>query len=84
MVMGGAKEELVVGVIAIVLIITVFVVISTAQFVDCPVCKNHEPEKFTCSACGRDGKVTLLQYLSIIFARKRTDNHAFQYCLHFT
>lgn len=66
---GGAREEIVVGVIAIVAIIAVFVVMATVEFVDCPVCKNVESERNLCDACGRDGKVTLLQYITIVITK---------------
>ncbi len=62
----STKEEIVVSVIMVSFVITIFVVMSTVEFVDCPRCKNRVPEKYSCTDCRGDGKVTLLQYLVIV------------------
>jgi len=65
----STKEEFVASVIIVSLVIVVFAVVSTVEFVDCPKCKNHEPEKYSCTHCNGDGKVTLLQYLIIVLTK---------------
>lgn len=65
----STKEEFVTSVIAVSLTIAIFTIVLTVKFVDCPKCKNHEPEKYLCTYCGGDGKVTLLQYLIIVLTK---------------
>lgn len=65
----STKEEFVASVIVVSLVIVVFVVMSTAEIVNCPKCGNREPEKYSCTHCDGDGKVTLLQYLIIVLTQ---------------
>lgn len=65
----STKEEFVASVIVVSLVIAIFAVMSTVEFIDCPKCGNHEPEKYLCTNCGGDGKVTLLQYLAIVLTQ---------------
>lgn len=65
----STKEEFVSSVIVVSLVIVIFAVMSTVEFINCPKCENHDPEKYSCTHCGGDGKVTLLHYLVIVLTQ---------------
>jgi hypothetical protein len=65
----STKEELVASIIVVAFVIAVFAFMATVEMMHCPKCENHEPEKYSCTYCGEDGKVTLLQYLAIVLTQ---------------
>jgi NADH:ubiquinone oxidoreductase subunit 6 (subunit J) len=65
----STKEEFVASIIVVAFVIAVFVFMATVEMMHCPKCENHESEKYSCTYCGGDGKVTLLQYLAIVLTQ---------------